>query len=62
MEWKAADIVELVKGKNFIVVGEGVFSDSKEPCIVFRAIDGSTPLQVLDKVQFEKVFKLVETH
>lgn len=59
-EWKAADIVKLTQERNFIVVGEALNETTKEPCVVFRDLNGTEPLKVLDKETFEKVFTLVE--
>lgn len=59
-DWKAADIVTLTQDRNFIVVGEAINETTKEPCVVFRDLNGTAPLKVLDKEMFEKVFTLVE--
>ena len=61
-EWKAADIVKLVEGKYFIVVGNAIYAKTKISCVVFRELNGETPLQVLDKKTFDKIFTLAETH
>lgn len=61
-EWKAADIVKLVEGKYFIVVGNAIDAKTNTSCVVFRALNGETPLQVLDKKTFDKIFTLAETH
>lgn len=61
-EWKAADIVKLTEGKYFIVVGNAIDEKTKKSCVVFRALNGETPLKVLDKKTFDKIFTLAETH
>ena len=59
-EWKAADIVKLTQDRNFIIVGEAINEKTKEPCVVFKDLNSTEPLKVLDKETFEKVFTLVE--
>lgn len=61
-EWKAADIVKLTDVKHFIVVGNAIDAKTKTSCVVFRELNGETPLQVLDKKTFDKIFTLAETH
>ena len=58
--WKAADIVKLTNDKNFLVITQGVMADTKEDCVIFRDINGDSPVQVLKKEEFDKIFILKE--